>query len=115
MAAAIAWVGAKIWIIEADRLPLHRLGREDSICFARITELRERRLPTGRLIVHSPGTAMSVSVQLAGFDEFSGELRSRVPHAKLSSAASSKPPKGQAKAPRTTAAVARSSEVIYRV
>jgi len=115
MAAAIAWVGAKIWIIEADRLTLHRLDSEDSICFERITGLRWRRIPIGRLIVHSPATAMSVSTQFAGFDEFSGELRSRVPHAELSRAGSPKPPKGQAKAPTTTAAVDRSSEVIYRV
>lgn len=115
MAAAITWVGAKIWVIETDRLTLHRLGREDSIRFAHITGLRERRTPIGRLIVRSPATVMSVSMQLAGFDEFSGELRSRVPHAELSRAGSPKPPKGQAKAPTTTAAVDRSSEVVYRV
>ena len=87
----MAWPGLKIWVIDGDELTTVRFRRRVAVRLPDVITIRERRSLTGAWSVASEEDAITVPMQLSGFDEFMSAVRIRTTGVELSSFRSTKP------------------------
>ncbi len=81
LAAALSWPGLRFWIVEPNQVTVHRLGRERSIEYPAINEIRERRSVGGFIEIRAGDRRLRVPKQLTGFDDFLSQVKLLAPHA----------------------------------
>ena len=80
-----SYPGLGYWIAEPKRLVFLRLGRERSIDYHDVVDMRELRTLLGTVAVRSSLHTIKIPQQLSGYDEFLSVLRAEAPTATVTS------------------------------